>query len=80
MLCLSATGVRGADILFVTSEDDPLDTGDVPLVEFLEGFGHTVILIDDDDGRHRRRSHLPTGVDRGRDRSDRFAVILVSSL
>jgi len=49
ILCLSATEVRGADILFVTAEVDPLRAGDAPIVEFLEGLGHTVILIDDNE-------------------------------
>ena len=47
MLCLSATEVNGADILFVTAEDDPVGAEDIPIIAFLEGFDHTLILIND---------------------------------
>jgi hypothetical protein len=49
VLCFSVSGVRAADILFVTAEDDPLDVDDALIVNFLEGLGHNIILIDDDE-------------------------------
>jgi hypothetical protein len=49
VLCLLTTGARAANIAFVTHEDDPLDALDTHVVTFLEGLGHTVILIDDDE-------------------------------
>jgi hypothetical protein len=50
-LCLSTSGVRAAEILFVTHEDNPLDALDAHIVTFLEELGHTVTLIDDDTGQ-----------------------------
>jgi len=49
MFCLSTTGARAANICFITHEDYPLDALDAHAVTFLEGLGHTVILIDDDE-------------------------------
>ena len=50
-LCFFTGGARAANILFVTHEDNPLDALDAHIVTFLEGLGHTVILIDDDTGQ-----------------------------
>jgi len=47
ILSLAAPGIRAANILVVTIEDEPLDPEDALIVEFLEGLGHTVMLIDD---------------------------------
>ncbi len=49
VLILSATGVRGSDILLVTASVDPEDPGDALIKTFLEGLGHTVTYIDDDE-------------------------------
>jgi len=49
VFCLAGSGAGAADVLFVTREDDPLDAVDAHIVTFLEGLGHTVRLIDDDE-------------------------------
>lgn len=55
-LSFSATGVMGADILFISSlnynapvGDDQNMSGDDALKAFMEGLGHTVTYIDDDE-------------------------------
>ncbi|MHC4436818.1 MAG: hypothetical protein ACYS3S_05620, partial [Planctomycetota bacterium] len=47
MLGFSATGTMGANILYVTV--DPTDPEDAIIKSFLEGLGHTVTYIDDNE-------------------------------
>jgi len=48
LLCFSATGAIGANILFVSSMDAEHMPGDDTIKNFLESLGHTVTYIDDD--------------------------------
>jgi len=48
-LSLSATGVMGNNILFITSMEDEHIPGDDALKAFMEGLGHTVTYMDDDE-------------------------------
>jgi hypothetical protein len=47
VISFSLTGARGANILFISAMDDTTADSDDVLKTFLEGLGHTVILLDD---------------------------------
>ena len=47
MLCLSATGARAANILFISSGTPSGD--DQPMIDYLESKDHVVTIMDDDD-------------------------------
>jgi hypothetical protein len=48
-LCLLTPGVRGANILFISSMDPVHMPGDDALKAFMEGLGHTVTYFDDNE-------------------------------
>jgi len=48
-LCLSTAGLRGADILFISSMDPVHMPGDDALKAFMESLGHTVTYFDDNE-------------------------------
>ena len=49
VLGCAATGVRAANILFVSAMDEATDPSDEPIRLFLESLGHTVTVFDDDE-------------------------------
>jgi len=48
-LCLAAPGARGANILFISSMDPVHMPGDDALKAFMEGLGHKVTYLDDNE-------------------------------
>jgi hypothetical protein len=46
VLSFSVSGAKAAEILYIAQLADPFQASDAPLIAYLEGLGHTVILFD----------------------------------